>query len=34
VVPLNQSQGITSMNPGVQPHDVVTNDFIDPKIGL
>ncbi len=34
LVPLNQAQGITSMNPNVQASDLVTNKFIDPKIGL
>jgi hypothetical protein len=34
LVPLNQAQGITSMNPSVQASDIVTNKFIDSKIGL
>jgi hypothetical protein len=34
MVPLNQAQGITSMNANVQASDVVTNQFIDQKIGL
>jgi hypothetical protein len=34
LIPINQASGITSQNPNVTAADLVTNQFIDPKIGL
>jgi hypothetical protein len=34
LVPINQARGITSQNATVKASDLVTNQFIDPKIGM
>ena len=34
LVGVDQTAGITTLNPGVKPADIATNQFIDPAVGL